>query len=176
MLDPAGDVLKRSGPHATPTYQVHLLQTLSSLGLPAGGAERTLALKRVQEGLASDLAPVFSAAAAVVVSAKPLRQDEAGPLVPLLGRVLAADFRFKDAHARVVERWGWQFRSGEGALYGKGKALRALGSLGGQARAALPAVQAIAERPLEKRQSDYLPDPPINAIIHEARKTVESIR
>ena len=54
--------------------------------------------------------------------------------------------------------------------------MRALAALGAQARDALPAVKALAERPLEKRTSDYLPDPPINAVILEARKAVQAIR
>jgi hypothetical protein len=167
LLDPAGDVLKRSAPHATPEYQVHLLRTLATLGLPAEGADRKLALMRIREGLASDLTPVFSGAAGVVITAKPSAREEAGPLVPLLARVLAPGFKFKAPRAGIAEG---------PSLLGQRLALQALASLGSQSRDALPAVKALADQTLEKRTSDYLPDPPINAVILEARKAVQAIR
>jgi len=102
---------------------------------------------------------------------QPLAEDEARPVVGLLVRVLAPGFRFKAVHAHIANRFGEQSaRSGQRA------ALRGLGSLGKQARDALPAVKAIADRPLEKSTSDYLPEPAINAVIREARKEVETIR
>lgn len=176
LLNPASDILKRSGPDATPDYQVSLLRTLAQLGLPADGKERKLALVRVREGLASDLTMVFSAAAGVVIAVQPLAQDEAGPLVPLLARVLAPGFRFKAAHARVAARLGEQYPFEQALLFGQRMALRALGALGTQARDVLPAVKALAERPLEKRTSDYRPEPAINAVIRAARKAAEAIR
>ena len=50
LLDPAGDVLKKTGPNA-PEYQLHLLITLAKLGLPAEREDRSAALARVREGL-----------------------------------------------------------------------------------------------------------------------------
>jgi hypothetical protein len=175
LLDPAGDVLKKTGPNA-PEYQLHLLMTLARLGLPSEGEDRSAALARVREGLASEVAPVCCAAAKVVIAAKPLRPKEAEPLVPPLVRVLAPDHKFREAHVRIVGRLHAPFSAEESALSGVGLSARALGSLGPAARDALPALKTIAERELEKRKSDFLPDPPMNAVIREARKAVEAIR
>jgi hypothetical protein len=175
LLDPTGDVLKKTGPNA-PEYQLHLLITLAKLGLPPDGEDRPLALTRVRDGLASDLAPVFCAAAKVVIAGKPLRVEEAKPLVPLLARVLAPDYKFKEAHARISPRLRGPFSAEEFALSGVGLSARALGSLGPTGRDALPALTVIADRKLEKRKSDFLPDAPMNAVILEARKAVGAIR
>jgi hypothetical protein len=175
LLDPAGDLLKKPGPGAS-EYQFHLLLTLARLGLPPSGEDRKAALPRVRDGLSSESGTVFCAAARVVIAARPLAAEEAGPLVPPLSRVLAPDFRFKEPQTQVVGRPREPLTAEESALAGPGLAVRALGSLGPAAREALPAVRAVADRPLEVRKSDFLPDPPGNALIREARKSVEAIR
>jgi hypothetical protein len=96
--------------------------------------------------------------------------------VPLLARVLAPDHKFKEAHTRIVHRLREPFTAEEFRLSGVGLAARALGSLGPAAREALPALKVLAARKLEERKSDFLPDPPMNAVILEARKAVETIR
>lgn len=166
LLDPASDVLKRSGALAGPDYHRHLLVALANLGLPADGEERKLALSRVRDGLASESSTVFSAAAQVVIAAKPLTPEEARPMVPLLTRVLAPAFKFKNAQPHAYEQ----------PFSGVKMALRALGSLGSQARNAMAPVKALAERPFEERKSDYLPEPAINTVIREARKTAAAIQ
>jgi hypothetical protein len=175
LLDPTGDVLRKTGPNS-PEYQVSLLVTLAKLGLPAEGEDRRLALSRVRDGLSRELAPVFCAAAKVVIAAKPLSAEEANPLAPLLARVLAPDHRFKEAHPAISHRLREPFSAEELGLSGVGLGIRALGALGPAARETLPALKTIADRALEKRTSDFLPDPPMNAIILEARKAVEAIR
>src|SRR4029077_7837534 len=95
LLEPASDVMKRSAPNATSEYHVHLLRSLGKLGLPKESGLRSIALMRVREGLASDVLPVFVAAANVVVARRPLTDEEATPLVPVLVRTLSPKFIFK---------------------------------------------------------------------------------
>jgi hypothetical protein len=175
LLDAKGDVLTKSGPNA-PEYQYHLLLTLAKLGLPAEGDERKTALVRLRDGLSSDLAVVHSAAARVVIACKPLSAEEAKPLVPLLSRVFAADFKFKSPSEQIAGRLGESSPRRGSDFFAQQLAVQALGALGPAARDALPALKALAERPLEKRKSDFLPEPPINAVIKEAQKAVEAVR
>jgi hypothetical protein len=172
LLDPASDVMKRSAPAATPEYQVHLLVTLGALGLPTDGELRRLGLARVREGLGSDVLPVFSAAASVVVAMKPL-DKEAETIVPLLARTLAPKFAFKSGVA-IRNRIPSSIVTHE--RLAQVPALRALAALGKASRGAAPAVKAIADQPLAPRVSSFLPDPPVNTVIVEARRTLEAIQ
>jgi hypothetical protein len=171
LLDPASEVMKRSAPDATPEYHVHLLLTLATLGLPKEGKQRQAALGRIREGLASDVLPVFSAAAQAVVAVRPLTDNESPPLVPLLARTLTPKFAFRKAHERIRNR----LPTLAAEELGQVPALRALAALGKAAREALPAVKAIADRPLIVRRSSFLPEPSVNALIREGRKAVGAI-
>jgi hypothetical protein len=174
LLDPAGNALANSGPNAM-EIQGYLLLALARIGLPAEGTRRTAALTRLREALASDRIEVFSAAAKVVAAEKTWTGAEARPVVQDLARVLPEAFAFRappkesDGHPQL------RFAFEDQALLGRGLALRALASLGPLAKDALPAVKAIASREPQKRTSDFLPEPPINFIIREARGAQKAI-
>jgi hypothetical protein len=173
-LNPDGPTLKKSGPNA-PMLRFNLLLTLARLGLPADGDERTAALRRTQEGLATDRIDIFSAATKVVAAATKLTPEEAAPLVKGLVRVLAKDFAFPPTPQDIPSHLAGGFTYDEALLLGRGLTLRALGALGPLAREALPEVRALAKQELEKRTSDFIADPPINAVILEARKAEKQI-
>jgi hypothetical protein len=173
LLDPASDVMKRSAPEATPEYQVHLLITLARLGLPEDRDLRRAAVGRIREALSSDLLPVYSAAAHTVVAVRPVSDEEARELVPLLIRSLAGRIKFREADERIRHRLPSSLVVDERLKEVPG--LRALAALGKAAREALPAVKAIADRPLVAHRISFLPEPPVNAVIREARKTVEAL-
>jgi hypothetical protein len=174
LLDPAGNALANSGPNAV-EIQGYLLLALARIGLPAEGGPRTAALTRLREALASDRIEVFSAAAKVVAAEKTWTGAEARPVVQALARVLPEDFAFRAPPRESDGLPQLSFAFEDQVLLGRGLALRALGSLGPLARDALPAVKAIASRELQKRTSDYLPEPPINFIIREARSAQKAI-
>jgi hypothetical protein len=173
LLDPASDVMKRSAPHATAEYHMHLLLTLGKLGLPKEGELRGAMFARLQEGLTSDVLPVFSAAASVIAMVQPLDAKEAERVVPLLARTLAPKFTFKNAHEGLRHRFPVPMPAD--GRFGQLPALRALASLGSAAREALPAVKAIANETLAAHPSSFLPEPPRNLVIREARKTLAAI-
>jgi hypothetical protein len=154
--------------------RINLLLTLAKLGLPAEGSERTVALSRLREGLASDRVEIFSAATKGVATPK-LTPEEAGPVVKALTRVLAKDFQFLAFPEETVRHLRQGFAYEEQGLLGQGLAVRALGTIGPLAREALPEVRALAKLELQKAKSDYLPDPAINAVIREARKAEKQI-
>jgi hypothetical protein len=171
-LDPAGPTLTQTGPNAR-NLRVHLLLTLARLGLPTEAGDRTTALSRLREGLASDRSDIFSAATKVVASSA-LSPEEAGPVVKALLRVLEKDFQFQELSDGTVRQLSWAFTNEEMVLLGPGLAVRALGAIGPRAREALPAVRALAGQPLQKRE-DYRPEPAINLLIREGRKAEKQI-
>jgi len=169
-LDPSGPTLTKTGPNAAELH-VHLLLTLARLGLPPEGGDRTAALRRLQEGLASDRADIFSAATKVVAAAA-LSPAEAGPVVKALARVLEKDFQFRELSQDTARRLTWAFTSEERVLLGQGLAVRALGAMGPLAREALPAVRARAAQEFQAREWS---EPAINFLIREARKVEKQI-
>jgi hypothetical protein len=174
LLDPRSNLMQNSGANA-PTYQVRLLVTLASVGLPADGPERKTALTRIQEGLANDMAEIFSAACVAVAGAKHLTKDEAAPLVQSIVRVLDPKFSFRVLTREETQHLAWIFAHEETRLIGKGMALRALGALGPLAVDALPAVKRIASQDLTKRVSDFMPEPAQNIVIREAGRVQKLI-
>jgi hypothetical protein len=164
FLDPAGTAMRNGGPQAA-EFQAHSLLTLERIGLPADADGRAVAIRRIEEGLASGFEVVFSAAAKV--AAKSLSPGEAGALVKPLSRVLDADFKFLDLPGCPHALLG-RFSSEELRLLGQGLALRALGTMGTGAKEALSAVARIADRPLTPKASGFSLEPPENWVIREA--------
>jgi hypothetical protein len=175
LLDADAPLLKKAGPEAVPV-QARLLLALGRMGLPPAGEERDAVLDRIRGGLGSDRVVPFSAACKVVAGSGPdFTVKEARSLVPLLVRVLADDFHFKDEkEPSAVLPAG--FAGDENPLRGPGLAVRALAALGPRAQDALPQLEALANRPLENVKGTFLPDPPLNHVIREARKAVKAIQ
>jgi hypothetical protein len=176
LLDPKGPLLTRAGA-AAPAYHFELLQALHTLGLPADGAERRQSLERLREALDAGSPAVFSMGALIVAKeAASLTEAEAKPLVPLLARVLAADFRFRDTVSRITLRADSALTATP-RLLGPGPALEALAALGPKAREAEAAVKAVADRPLKPWKAPaFTKEPPENHLIRAAGKALEAMR
>jgi hypothetical protein len=176
LLDPKSTILSRAR-GAAPLYHFELLRGLLALDLPARGPERDRALNRVRDALDAGSAPVFGMGARLVAKdAAALTEAELKPLLPLLIRVLAPDFKFRDALSARSIRMGDAFDSTQQQHLGPTVALQALAALGPKAKDAMPAVKAIADRPLKEQKRDsFVPEPNDNALIQTARKALQAI-
>jgi hypothetical protein len=172
-LAPTSPTLAKTGPNAV-GLRMNLLLTLAKLGLPREGDERTVALRRLRDGLDSDRVEIFSAAAKGVATPT-LTPEEAGPVVKALARVLAKDFQFQAVPEEAGRNLRWVFPYEEQGLLGQGLAIRALGAIGPLAREALPEVRALAKQELQTEKLDYRPEPARNFLIREARKAEKQI-
>jgi hypothetical protein len=174
LLDPDGKPMKSAGAYRW-AVESRLLLTLGRQSLPAEGAERELALARITVALKGNHPIVFPAAARVVRQSPKLTRREVDELLPLLTRVLAFDFRF--APDATAEQRAWLANSGqrEPLLEGQRAAIQALATLGPAARDALPTLEAWASRPPEKRVSGFMPEPPVNLAIQEAKLAVKAV-
>jgi HEAT repeat protein len=175
LLGPDSKLLKTSGAYRW-AVESRLLLTLGRQGLPADGAERTQALTRIGAGLKGAHRVVFPAAARVVRQNPRLRPDEVRELLPPLTHVLAFDFKFAPDAAADAQGWMATFQDREPLVEGQRAAIQALAALGPSARNALPTLHAWAKRPLEKRVSDFLPEPAVNLAIREAVLAIKAIQ
>jgi hypothetical protein len=164
LLDPKSELLRQSGSLAPYTRAI-LLRGLGGLGLPADGELRAAGLARLGEGLAAESPEVFIAAAGGVLAAGKVSEQEAAALVPRLLRVLQPGFEFKQKSQKSLG-------DPPGARL---TAIRALRDLGPAARAALPSLQRLAERPLDRRR-DFKLEPVENAVTRAALQAVKAIR
>ena len=173
LLDPQAPLLKKAGANAE-AVQVCLLLAVAAMGMPPPGEEREALLDRLRGALGSPTEWAFRAGAkAVSANAEAFTDKEAATLVPLMARTLAADFRFKASAPVSVPL---SFTHEEGNLAGAGWSARALGSLRTRAVDALPALDALAGKQVKDVKGTFLPEPPMNQTIREARKAVAQIR
>jgi hypothetical protein len=174
LLDPDGPLLKKAA-GADPTVQASLLLALGKLDLPGAGEERDAVLDRLHGALGSRSGLVVSTGAKLVVRhARSFDAKEVKTLVPRLVRVVtgAAPLKADQASGIVPLDFGANEPTGIPRAF----AARALAALGPRARDALPALEALAAQKLVDVRGTFLPEPPLNAIIREARKAVEAIR
>ena len=173
LLDPQAPLLKKAGANAE-AVQASLLLAVAGMGVPPPGEEREALLDRLRGALGSPTEWAFRAGAkSVSANADAFTDKEAATLVPLMSRTLAADFRFKASAPVSVPL---SFTHEEGNLPGAGWSARALGSLRTRAVDALPALDALAGKQVKDVKGTFLPEPPMNQTIREARKAVAQIR
>jgi hypothetical protein len=174
LLDPDAPLLRKAAA-TDPTVQASLLLALGKLELPGAGEERDAVLDRLYGALGSRSGLVVSAGAKLVVRhGRSFEAKEVNTLVSWLVRVVTGAAPLKEDRASGIVPLA--FAVDEPTGIPRAFAARALAALGPRAREALPALEALSAQPLVNVQGTFLPAPPLNAVIREARKAVEAIR